>query len=130
MSEIRTILLVEDDNFIRDLSSKELTKAGYHVDTVVTGPSGLELANTGKYDLVLLDIMIPDMTGVDVLKALRGPKGDQLKGTKIIITTNLDQDSDSRSQLENLADGYLIKADVTPRKLVEVVKHIESFGTI
>jgi DNA-binding NarL/FixJ family response regulator len=78
----------------------------------------------------MLDIMIPDMTGIDVLRELRGEDGSGLPNTKIIITTNLDQDDATREDLESRADGYLIKADVTPRKLIEIIHQIEQFGEI
>lgn len=130
MAKIHNILMIEDDRFISDLYSRTLMKAGYKVETAVTGPKGLALAKSGKYDLVLLDIMVPDMTGIDVLKELRGPNNDLLPNTKIIITTNLDQDDDSRASLESKADGYLIKADVTPKTLLGLIQQMEAFGEL
>ena len=130
MAKIKNILLIEDDQFISDLYARALRKAGYEVEPVITGPKGLALAKTCKYDLVLLDIMIPDMTGVDVLKELRGKDGAGLPQTKIIVSTNLDQDEQTRSEMESKADGYLIKADVTPRKMVEIIGQVEQFGEV
>ena len=130
MSKINKILLIEDDQFISDLYVRSLRKSGFDVTHEVTGPGGLAQARTGVYDLVMLDIMIPDMTGIDVLRELRGEDNNALPNTKIIITTNLDQDDDTRADLEAKADGYLIKADVTPRKLIEIIHQIEEFGEI
>lgn len=130
MAQIKRILLIEDDTFISDLYVRSLRKAGYEVDPAVSGLKGLEMAKAGDYDLVMLDIMIPDMTGIDVLRELRGEDGSGLPNSKIIITTNLDQDDESRENLEARADGYLIKADVTPRKLIEIIHQIEEFGEI
>jgi len=130
MAKINKILLIEDDQFISDLYVRSLRKAGYEVAHEVTGPGGLAQAQTGQFDLVMLDIMIPDMTGIDVLQALRGADNAALPNTKIIITTNLDQDDSSRADMESKADGYLIKADVTPRKLIEIIHQIEEFGEI
>ena len=130
MAKVNKILLIEDDQFISDLYVRSLRKAGFDVTHEVTGPGGLAQAKTGQYDLVMLDIMIPDMTGVDVLRELRGEDHGALPNTKIIITTNLDQDDNTRADLEARADGYLIKADVTPRKLVEIIRQIEEFGEI
>lgn len=130
MAKINKILLIEDDQFISDLYVRSLRKAGFEVTHEVTGPAGLAQAKTGQFDLVMLDIMIPDMTGVDVLQELRGSDNAALPNTKIIITTNLDQDDEGRADLEAKADGYLIKADVTPRKLIEIIKQIEEFGEI
>ncbi len=128
MAGLKTILFIEDDRLISELYARALSKAGYSVKQVVTGPNGLKEAKTGKYDLILLDIMIPDITGMDVLKELRGKDGSGMPNTKIVITTNLSQDDDSRAALEAQADGYLVKADITPKKLVAIVKQIEESG--
>jgi len=130
MAGLKTILCIEDDHFISELYSRALRKAGYEVEEVVTGPEGILKAKSGNYDLILLDIMIPDKTGIEVLKELRGANGAGLPATKILITTNLDQDENTRTSLETMADGYLIKADLTPRKLVEIIKQLEKFGEV
>ena len=75
------------------------------------------------YDLILLDIMVPDLLGVDVLAKLR-TEMPNLKA-KIIITTNLEQDDTARQAVEKQADGYIIKAEITPRQLVEFVDQIK-----
>lgn len=130
MAGLKTILCIEDDRFISELYTRALSHAGYTVEAVITGPEGLEKAKTGQYDLVLLDIMLPDKTGIEVLKELRGPDGKGLPNSKIVIATNLEQDEASRAELERMADGYLIKADLTPRKLVEIIKQLEEFGRV
>lgn len=116
------ILFIEDENFIGELYHRALTKAGHHVDIITDGDKGLEIAKTDNYDIILLDIMVPQMLGIDVLKQLRTDKPD-LKA-KIIITTNLEQDEETRAQIEHQADGYIIKADITPSQLVELLKEV------
>ena len=125
MAGSKTILCIEDDHFISELYSRALLKAGFSVDSAVSGQKGLEMAKTKAYDIILLDIMTPDMTGVEVLHALRD-KADLVPNTKILVTTNLDQPDDIKSELEKLADGYLIKAEITPSKLVEIVSSLSS----
>jgi DNA-binding NarL/FixJ family response regulator len=66
--------------------------------------------------------MIPGITGFEVLRKLREGTPD-LKA-KVIITTNLDQEDDSRAEIETKADGYLIKAEFTPRQLVQIINDI------
>lgn len=129
MPAFKKILLVEDNVFISELYVRALKNAGYEIETVITGPEGLEKAETGEFDLMLLDIMIPDMTGIEVLKALR-EKTDKVPEMKIVITTNLDQDENSRAAVEQMADGYVIKADVTPRRLIELVHQLEEAGRL
>lgn len=116
------ILCIEDENFIGELYHRALTKAGHHVDIITDGDKGLEAAKSDIYDIILLDIMIPQMLGIDVLKHLRTEKPD-LKA-KIIITTNLEQDEKTRGDIESQADGYIIKADITPSQLVEFLKDV------
>lgn len=120
----KTILFIEDDPFIVDMYSHVLTKAGYRVETAGDGNNGYKLATATEHNLILLDIMIPGINGIDLLEKLRGADGKGLPNTKIVVLTNLAQDDESRRALEAQADGYLIKADVTPKKLVELVSQI------
>ncbi|MCE7936954.1 response regulator [Candidatus Saccharibacteria bacterium CPR2] len=115
------ILCIEDDRFIGEMYQRSLVKAGYDIEVVPNGPEGLKKAQTGIYDYVLLDLMLPEKTGVEILQELRGKEGNKLPNSKILVLTNFDQDEDSRTAMERLADGYLIKADLTPRMLVEII---------
>lgn len=112
------VLCIEDEHFISELYGRALTKAGYDVTMIVDGQKGLEEAQTDAYDIILLDIMIPTITGLDVLDKLRAPDAKPLKA-KIIIATNLEQGEEGRAAVEQKADGYIIKAEITPRQLVE-----------
>lgn len=112
----KQILCVEDEPFIGDLYQHALEKAGYKTDVVRDGNAALEQARSNAYDIILLDIVIPQMLGVDVLHELK--KIDGLKA-KIIIATNLEQDDETRAAIEKEADAYIIKAEITPSQLVE-----------
>ena len=125
MAGLRTILCIEDEHFISELYSRALRKAGYEVTIMLSGSDGLLAAQTDNYDLVLLDLMTPGITGMEVLDALRDTTKTPNLPSKIIITTNLDQEESMREELENKADGYLIKAEITPKQLVEIVKQME-----
>lgn len=120
----KTILCVEDEHFISELYVRALTKAGYEVTVEVDGQKGLELAQTDQYDIILLDLMIPTITGIEVLRHLRNPSETPKLHSKIIITTNLEQREDIRSDIESQADGYLVKAEITPRELVQFIQTI------
>ena len=121
----KKILIIEDDRFISEMYARSLRQAGFEVDEVITGPEGYDKAKGGGYDIVLLDIMIPDKTGVEVLEDLRKSDGSGLPNTKIIIITNFEQDDATRQAMEKLADGYLIKAEITPHRMVEIVQNFE-----
>jgi DNA-binding response OmpR family regulator len=116
----KRILCIEDEHFISELYARALSRAGYDVKVVLDGLEGLEAAKTNAYDIILLDIMLPNMTGVEVLRRLRA-EVPNLRA-KVIITTNLEQREETRQVIESQADGYLIKAEITPKQLVEFLK--------
>ncbi|HSX48183.1 MAG TPA: response regulator, partial [Candidatus Nanoarchaeia archaeon] len=96
MAGSKKILIIEDDKFIAEMYAKLLVGHGYKVDFAVNGKEGLQKAKGGDYDLILLDIMMPEVTGIDVLKQLRGDDGIGLANTKIVILTNLGQNQASQ----------------------------------
>ena len=121
----RKILCVEDEHFISELYVRALTRAGYNVTVEVDGQRALELAKTNQFDIILLDIMVPTITGVEVLRRLRDPAETPPLKAKIIVTTNLDQGETARAEIEHQADGYLVKADVTPHELVNILSTVK-----
>jgi DNA-binding response OmpR family regulator len=123
---IKTILCIEDDRFIGEMYVRSLKKAGYSVDWVVDGNDGLTTARNQPYDLIILDLMLPEQRGDQILSALRNDTVDLVPSSKILIMTNFEQNSHDRELLMKHVDGYLIKADITPRRLLEV---IEELGT-
>ncbi len=123
---IKTILCIEDDRFIGEMYVRSLQKAGYAVDWVVDGNDGLVAARNKPYDLIIIDIMLPERRGDQILDALRNDTSDLVPDSKIIIMTNFEQDEESRAALTSRVDGYLIKADVTPRILLDVIKSLSA----
>jgi CheY-like chemotaxis protein len=121
----KKVLCVEDEHFISELYVRALTKAGYEVTVEVDGQKGLELAQTDQFDIILLDLMVPTITGIEALRRLRNPAETPNLHAKIIITTNLEQREDIRADIEKQADGYLVKAEITPRELVEFLSTIK-----
>lgn len=121
----KSVLCIEDEHFIGELYVRALTRAGYDVTVEIDGAKGLELAKTDQYDIILLDIMVPTMTGTEVLQHLRSPAETPKLHSKVIITTNLDEREDVRASIEKQADGYLVKAEVTPRELVAILNTLK-----
>ena len=117
---IKTILCIEDDRFIGEMYVRSLKKAGYEVDWMIGGNDGLIAARNKPYDLILLDVMLPERRGNEIMEALRGQQ-DLVPNTKIIVLTNFEQDDESRMAMEHRADAYLIKAEITPKKLLDVL---------
>lgn len=120
----RKVLCIEDERFISELYERVLTKAGYHVDTIVDGNEALKVAEKNEYDIILLDLMLPNLSGIEILRALRDPSRKPPLKSKIIVTTNLEQREDVRADIEKQADGYVVKAELTPRELVNLLNDI------
>jgi DNA-binding response OmpR family regulator len=120
----RSILCIEDEHFIGELYARALTKAGYQIKVVTDGVEGLKEAETDQYDLILLDLMLPNLTGIEILRRLRDPARPTPIKAKVIITTNLEQREDVRADIEKQADAYLVKAEFTPHELVEFIEKI------
>ena len=119
---IHTILCVEDDRFIGEMYVRSLQKAGYDVTWVVDGNDGLVMARNQPFDLIILDLMLPEQRGDEILNALRTRDTDLVPNSKILIMTNFEQDDKAKSSILERVDGYLIKADITPRKLIEAIE--------
>lgn len=120
----RKVLIIEDEHFITELYVRALSRAGYETTVEIDGQKGLELAKSDQFDIILLDLMIPTITGIEVLRHLRGAGAPKLKA-KIIITTNLEQREEIRADIESQADAYLVKAEITPRELVDFLNTIK-----
>lgn len=123
---IKSILVVEDDRFIGEMYVRSLKREGYDVDWMVDGHDGLVAVVNKPYDLMLLDIMLPEMRGIDILTSLRGNGEDKIPNTKVIVLTNFDQDTESRQAMQHNVDAYLIKADITPHRLLEIIKQLDA----
>lgn len=125
MAAIKTILCIEDDLFIGEMYARSLRKAGYEVDLMASGEAGMKAALAKQYDLILLDILLPELHGGEILKRLRG-ENDLVPHSRILVLTNFSQDDESRMAMQSKADGYLIKADITPRKLIEIIQSLQT----
>lgn len=123
---IKTILVIEDDRFIGEMYVRSLKKAGYEVDWVVDGNDGLVSARNKHYDVILLDVMLPERRGTDILDALRGGQQDLIPDSHVIVLTNFQQDDESRLAMQKQADAYLIKAEITPKKLISVIERLQT----
>lgn len=114
------ILLVDDDELIRDLYSEVLKDANFDVQSAKDGQEGFEMLKQGGYDVVLLDLIMPELDGVTVLRKLHdNPPGKPNR--HIIVLTNLDFQPTLEEAMELGAESYLIKSAHTPDEVVEQV---------
>ncbi|MDP2671342.1 MAG: response regulator [bacterium] len=123
----RKILLIEDDVFVKDIYMRELVKGGYDVIPAEDGQLGIDKAESEKPELILLDIMLPKKTGIDVLKEIR-TEGSAAKDIPVYLLTNLGQGSIIKQALEIGAQGYLLKARVLPSQVLEAVNEFFEKG--
>jgi len=115
-----TILIIEDEPDVREALKTVLEQQQFAVLLAEDGEVGLTMALQEKPDLVLLDITMPKMNGIEVLKSLRAD--DWGKGVKVIVMTVLDDLSKVAEVLEAGGDEYLIKSESTLESIVEKIK--------
>lgn len=115
------ILVVEDDQFLRDLYNELLTEEGYTVELAGDGEEGHMKASAGGFDLVLLDIMLPKIDGLEVLRRLKNTPPKVHNGP-VVLLTNLGQDAIIKEGFSLGATGYIIKSAMTPDQVLNEVK--------
>lgn len=119
---MKTIIVIEDDRYLRDVLVEKLKKEGYEVSEAIDGESGLTMTAEKKPDLVVLDIILPLMNGFDYLAA-KGKNKDTEK-IPVIILSNLGQREDVERGMKLGARDYVVKAHFTPNDLIAKVKKI------
>lgn len=120
------VAIVEDDKAISEMYRIKFEADGHKVFIAENGKEGLDIVEKNKPDIVLLDLMMPIMTGDEMLGALR--KADWGKNLKVIVLTNVNKD-DAQSKLKDLkVDGYIVKAHYTPQEVVDMVKSTLGIG--
>ena len=119
-SKQKTILLVEDDDNLASVYETRLQAEGFTTKRVSNGEAALSAALEVKPDLILLDVMMPKVSGFDVLDILRNTPETQ--GVKIIMLTALSQDADRERAMKLGVNDYLVKSQVVIADVVERVK--------
>lgn len=119
--EMKKVLVFEDDVANQKLYQVELTTKGFMVEVAGDGEEGCAKALTFKPDLILLDIMMPKLNGLDALKKLRATDG--FKDIPIIMLTNFGQENLVKEAFDNGATDYIFKYQSTPVEVTEKVKH-------
>lgn len=115
----KRILLVEDDRFLRRACEASLRQRGYEVIAASDGEEGLRLARTDPPDLILLDLLMPKMPGIDMLRALRAD--DRLRFVPVLILSNSSREEDRAQSRALGARGYFVKANLSLLELAAQV---------
>lgn len=119
----KKILLIDDDLFIRELYEEVLEAEGYEVETAADGKVGLDKLTKNNYDLVLLDIMLPQIDGIGIIDKLKTSK-TQVPLKSVVLLTNLANDPVVKTALESGVHSCLIKSDITPDQLVAHIQKV------
>ncbi|MCG7342999.1 response regulator transcription factor [Sporosarcina sp. ACRSL] len=119
MEETVRLLVVDDEDRIRRLLNMYLSREGFEIDEAVDGAEAIEKALANHYDCILLDLMMPEKDGLEVLQELR----DEKKMTPVILLTAKGEESDRVAGFETGADDYIVKP-FSPREVVLRVKAI------
>ncbi len=114
----RRILIVEDEKPLAHALELKMTHEGYETTVASTGEEGLKEATTGKYDLILLDLILPGMDGFSILEQMKAKKAK----TVVIVLSNLGQDEDRKRAQDFGVKNYLVKSNVPLADIVKVVK--------
>ena len=141
---MKSILLVEDDPFLIDIYTTKLKESDFSIEIATSGEEGLKKLREKKFDLLVLDIVLPKIDGWEILEKIKDQasersegeeedevlfaqqraKSKNLKGLKIIILSNLGQKEEVEKGLRLGAEKYLIKAHYTPNEVVEEINKV------
>lgn len=116
------ILLVDDDDFLRDMYAAKFGEGGDSVETAKDGHEALRKLDQGDYDVVLLDMVMPGLAGVDLISELHAHKNG--RGLKCIVLSNKGDEEDVKAATSAGAIGYIVKAEAIPSEVVSRVKEL------
>ncbi len=125
MAGLQKILLVEDNVELRTIYEQFLGHRGYDIASAVDGEDALKKAKALHPDLIFLDIMMPNLDGMRVLKLLRHDEAYGCTKAKIVLLTNLGDSSRVDAGVKKDMDGYVIKADISLNDLIDIIKSFE-----
>ncbi len=121
---MKTILFIEDESALQKTFSDMLLQEGYEIISAPDGQSGLRLAKTKKPDLILLDLILPEMHGFDVLKFLK--QDTETKDIPVIVLTNLEQAEDIERVLAFGVTTYLVKSNYSLKEILGKIRQVLS----
>lgn len=118
----KKILLVDDDVYIRDLYTEVLRDEQYDVSIAADGEEALNMISQGPFDLILLDVMMPKVDGIQVLTKIKSD--DKTKNTPVLMLTNFGQEDLVKQAVTIGSADYLLKYNLTPGEMTAKVKNI------
>jgi len=125
MAGLKNVLIIEDEAMIRDLYRTVLVRDGRSVQVAADSKEAFKILQKFHPDVVLLDIILPGLSGLSILKELRDNAEYGCQKAIILLLTDLTQHDLDNTAFENRADGYIIKADILPPDLCKVIHALE-----
>ena len=119
---MKNVLLIDDENETAQVFKTGLVAAGFSVVLAGNGQSALDAVKNNKFDVILIDQMMPDMSGIDVLKTLKA--NEETKNIPVAMLTNFGHDEMVKEALNLGANDYILKYQVAPSDLVAKVKSL------
>jgi len=116
------ILVIEDDSFLISLEVNKLTKSGYEVISASNGTQGMKKIEESGISLILLDLMLPDIDGFEILKKIR--ENTKTKKIPVIVFSNLSEEKDIKKAEDLGVSQFMVKSNFTLDELIERVKKI------
>lgn len=115
-----SILIIDDDLTLREMYEEYLKAGGYSVIAAQDGEEGLDKARETKPTAILLDLMMPKINGIEVLRQLKAD--ETLKNIPVIVFTALIQDLEKQESFAAGASDYVVKTEVTPKEILDKIK--------
>lgn len=117
-----SVLYIEDEAFFANTISAKLKEHGFDVDTAPTGEAGFAAVTNKHYDLVLLDLILPETGGFEILERIKA--SPELNAIPVAVLSNLSSESDKKKAHELGAAGFFVKINTTPNEILAFVRRL------
>lgn len=125
MAGLKNVIIVEDDAMIRELYVTVLVDSGYNVETAISADELYQKLTNFHADCILLDLMLPGVSGLDILAELKKNPAHGAQTAKVVLLTNMSQGNVRDNAIKSGADAYVIKADILPTELPTIINSLE-----
>lgn len=119
---MKKVLIIEDDSFLQGLEATKLKKENYEIVVASTGEEGMEKINEPGIDLILLDIILPQFDGFEILKKIRNT--EKIRDIPVIVFSNLSEEKDIKKAESLGSTDFMVKSNFTLDELVERINKI------
>jgi two-component system alkaline phosphatase synthesis response regulator PhoP len=127
-SSKQSILVIEDDALFADIYASKLGEAGFEVHKAQDGETGWALLTKHRPDVVLLDLLLPKISGIDFMAKIRGSEDKKVREVPVIVVTNLNEHSFADDIKKHGVHAYFLKSDVIFSQILDKIREILSGG--